>query len=70
MDKKSYKSRQSALRKKMRDKGYKSISEKSYFDYSTRERANIRANAKQGSAAHKWATNGATGKPNPFKSNL
>lgn len=49
-----YKAGQSSARKHFSDKGYTKVKEKSYFDYSHKERKNIRDNAKEGSNMHKY----------------
>lgn len=54
-----YKKSQSTIRKSLRDKGYSSVKEKSYFDYSHKERKNIRDNAKSNSNARKYLGKGA-----------
>jgi hypothetical protein len=53
--KEKYKKGMSTVRKYLREKGKKTIEPKSYYEYSTKERANIRTNSKVGSNAYKWA---------------
>lgn len=53
--KKMYKEKHSKLRKSFHDQGYSSVKEKGYYDYSVRERKNIRDNAKPDSNMRKWA---------------
>ncbi len=50
-----YKEGQSKARKYFRDKGYTTVKSKTYYDYNTKDRANIRKNSKPGSGMHNWA---------------